>query len=74
MLNRFSGLQRYVIKEGPTEVPNMKVGLTEKELKALIDKKNYCTAWSALLESLQHQHGSVLDAAEKKTGMPAPIR
>lgn len=73
-LTRFMGLQAHVAQEGPTAVPQFMVGLTPDQIQVLVEKKGYCAAWKELQLSLQKQHGSILDATEKKTGKPSPIR
>ena len=73
-LDHFVGLQNHVQKEGESSVPQFQLGLTTEQLDALIAQKGSCAAWQTLVNALQKQHGQVLDATEKKTGKPAPVR
>lgn len=73
-LTRFIGLQNYVSQEGSTSVPQFQVGLSKEQIEQLVQSEGHCAAWAQLQLALKGQHGTILDATEKKTGQPSPIR
>lgn len=65
----------YALSESPKRVDIDGIntlGITQKEAKMLAETTSYCTAWEAVIDSFIRQHGEVLDAVEKITGMPTP--
>lgn len=74
LLSRFMGLQAHVKQEGPTAVPQFKVGLSAEKIEKQVQRDGACATWNTLVKSLQKQHANVLDKTEKKTGKPSPVR
>lgn len=73
-IERFVGMQNHVKQLGDNEVPAMAVGLSAEQIEHISQQHSACVAWQQLVESLQQQHGSVLDKTEQKTGKPSPKR